>query len=398
MANTLSFDQIATLVTSIANQATGKSNIVPTDTSSFVAVAQTALLTGYDPVIKAMSQILSKTIFSTRPYDAKFKSIQVDNQTYGNHVRKMNIIDKPFEEDARYTIKDGQEYNMFRVNLPQILQTNFYGAQVFQKSYTWMKDQIDAAFRNPDELAAFWGMVTQNNSDMIEQAHENLARACVANIIGGKIWYASDHNTSPVSDGVVHLLSEYKVATGQAELTAQSVLTGDNYPNFIRWCAARVGSICKKMTERSQKFHVNITGKAVMRHTPLSMQRVYMFTEQMEQIMSMVLSNTFHDNKIKFRETEEVNFWQSIETPDSVNVTPSVMNIADGTFKKADAVNQSNVFGLICDVEALGYTVVNQWSGTTPFDVRHGFATTYHHFTDRYWNDFTENAVVLLMD
>ena len=388
MANTLSFNDISTILNSIYQQATGQTALAVTNTSDFVAVANATLLTGYDTVLGAISQVMDRTIFSVRPYTAKFQGIRVDERRFGNHTRKLTQIDKPFEEDTRYDITDGESGNMFKINLPKTLQTNFYGAQTFQKSYTWMKDQLDMAFRSPDELGQYWTMVTQNVSDMIEQAHESMARMAVANFIAGK--------ATVDTKNVIHLLTEYNAATGQ-ELTATTVMSSSNYVSFMKWVYARIAQLCAMLTERSQIFHVNITGKEVQRHTPYANQRIFLYSGARYQIENMVLADIYHDNYLRMAVTESVNFWQSIQSPDSINVTASYISAADGSVASG-AKEVANIFGLIVDEEAIGHTTVNQWSGTTPFDVKDGFATTYYHFTDRYWNDFTENGIVLLLD
>ena len=61
-------------------------------------------------------------------------------------------------------------------------------------------------------------------------------------------------------------------------------------------------------------------------------------------------------------------------------------------------MTQANIFGVMFDDEAAGYVRVNRWSAPAPFNARGGYQNTFWHFTDRYFNDFTENAVVLLMD
>ena len=63
--NTMGFEQVSTLLNSIYNQATGKSAITPTTTSDFVSLAQTTLQAGYDPVLNAISQMVTKTIITT---------------------------------------------------------------------------------------------------------------------------------------------------------------------------------------------------------------------------------------------------------------------------------------------------------------------------------------------
>ena len=61
--NTMTFEQSATLLTSLVKQATGQSAITPTDESEFVSLAQTTLRTNYDIMATAISQVLSRTIF-----------------------------------------------------------------------------------------------------------------------------------------------------------------------------------------------------------------------------------------------------------------------------------------------------------------------------------------------
>ena len=76
MANTLTIDQASTVLNAIVAQATGNTAIATADTKDFVTVAQTGLLAGYDPLLAAISQVLSRTIFSVRPYTRKFKSLE----------------------------------------------------------------------------------------------------------------------------------------------------------------------------------------------------------------------------------------------------------------------------------------------------------------------------------
>lgn len=388
-ANDLSFNQLSTVLNSIVAQATGKNPLAITNTSEFISVAQTALKTGYDPLLQSISQVLSRTIFSTRPYYRKFGGIQVDNQKWGNITRKLNISDKDWENDVRFELVDGESVDMYKVNKPNILQTNFYGANVYERSYTIFKDQLDCAFSGPDEFARFLSMVTGNCTDMIEQAHENLARATVANYIGGKV--------KGDADSCIHLLTEYNALTGLA-LTKENVYQPANYKPFIDWVYSRIATLTELMTERSQLFHTNITGKTINRHTPLQRQRVYLYAPARFNIESMSLANTYNYNFLKMAYNETVNYWQSIQSPSKINVKPSYLK-ADGTITTPEAaLEQDDIFGVIFDEEALGYTVVNQWSATTPFNAKGGYSNVFFHFTDRFWNDFTENGLVLLLD
>lgn len=389
MANELSYNDIATLLTDITQQATGRQVIAPVNTYEFVAVAQTALKTGYDTLLNAISQVMNRTLFSIRPYTRKMGGIQVDNIRFGNHVRKLNIADDGFVEDVSMYLEDGESVDMYKINKQNILQTNFYGAQTYSKQTTIFDNQLDQAFTSPDQLQQFFNMVLTNRSNQIEQAHESLARACVANFIAAK--YTAD------SDNVVHLLTEYNAFTGQS-LTATSVYQPDNYKAFMQWVYSRVEGISSLLTERSIKFHMNVTGKEISRFTPRNLQKMYMFAPTWFQTQTMALANIFHTGYLRMVDFEVLNYWQSIDTPGEIQVKPSYIDNTGALINAADTVTVNNIFGIIFDYEAIGYTVVNQRSHNTPFNARGRYSVIWDHFVDRYWNDLTENAVLLLLD
>lgn len=388
--NSLTFNQLSTVLNGIVSQATGVSNIAPTNTSEFVSVAQTALKTGYDPIINAVSQVLSKTIFAMRPYTRKFRGLEVDNQMYGNIVRKINTVDKSFEDDSRLTLTDGTSVDQYTVNKPEVIQTNFYGANVFQKSLTIFRDQLDSAFSGPDEFARFISMIMSNADDMIAQAHEATARATIGNFVAGKV--------KADTTSIIHLLAEYNALTGE-EYTATTIYQPANFVPFMRWVASRVNSLCAWMTERTEKYHINLTGKPVMRHTPKADQRIYMYNPALEQINTMVKSNSYNADYLNMAYTEGVNYWQAVNNPDQIQVKPVYLNATDGSLTtETENVTVSNVFGVIADRDAMGYTIVNQWSSPSPFNAKGGYTNMFWHFTDRYWNDFMENGIILLLD
>lgn len=401
MANDLSFNQLSTVLTAITNQATGVNNIAPVDTSSFVTVAQTALKTGYDPLTTAISQVLSKTIFSVRPYTRKFKGLNVSNQRYGNHVRKLLTIDKPFEDDDRLKLADGQSIDQYKVNKPKVLQTNFYGANQYQKSVTIYKDQLDCAFSSPDEFASFISMVMQNASDMIEQAHEETARATINNLISGIYGAEATEQTilARANGGkrAVNLLKLYNQMNG-GSLTVADVFKSANFESFVKFAFSTINTIADLMTDRNTLFCSQLTNYTIIRHTPKDRMKFYLYTDLVNKINSEVYSTVFNPDFLKLVDFERVNFWQSPLDPSSIKNKPVTLK-KDGTLANNSAgIEISNVFGVLFDEEAAGYTTVNEWSQPSPFNARGGYYNQFWHFTDRYWNDFTENAVIFYLE
>lgn len=401
MANELTFNQIATVLNAIQQQATGQSAIAPIDTASFVAAATTTLKTGYEQVYRAISVVLGRTIFSVRPYYAKLRGMEVSDPLFRLHTRKLQVSDAEMEDNdsVKWPVHyddmenpvdgDGESVDQQIIKKASVLQTNFYGMNTFQDHYTLFDHQIDVAFTSPDELAMFWTMVTQNITDRFEQSRENLARALLANMIGTL-------NALNEPGRVVHLLTEYNARTG-LNLDANSVYAPENYPSFMRWVYGRVASISANMTERSGLYQTQIDGHPIMRHTPIQRQRLYLFAPEEMQIQANVLSQTFHDNFLRMADHEMVNFWQDIQTPGTVNVTPGYID-KTGAAVTGAAQNVSNVFGLLMDEEAGGYTRTRSTIKPAPYNARGDYQNFWLKEYNKAYQDNTEKIVLLLLD
>lgn len=391
-ANVLTYNAIGTILNQIVTQATGKAQITPTNTSEFTAVAQTGLLAGYDNLMGAISQVLSRTIISTRPYSRKFQGLEADNIRYGNHVRKINYVDREWEDGSRLPLTTGVPVDDQAPTLDEVLQTNFYGQNDYEIPWTLFSNQIDVAFQNADELGAFISGKLQNISDMTEQKHESMARMILANLIAGII----SINNAPQ---IVHLVTEYNAYVGNTTpKTLTELRASSEYGSFVKWIYGRVAQISAMLTERSLIYHQNVTDKEISRHTPYDKQNVYLLSEERFQMEARVLADTYHDNYLKLADTAILNFWQSITSPNQINITPTYMGTNGSLVTPESSVNQSNVFGVITDVEAAGYTIVNQRTTSAAYNGKGEFQNFWLKFTDRYWNDFTENAVVLLLN
>ena len=389
-ANTLTFTDIAVILNSIVQQATGQTALTPTNTSDFITVAQKGLLAGYDNLMGAISQVLSRTVISNRPYTRKFRGLEADNIRWGNHVRKINYVDRPWQPAGRLPITNGVAVDDQKPILDNVLQTNFYGQDDYEIQWTLYSNQLDVAFRGPDEFASFISGKLQNISDMVEQKHETLARSTLANLIGGIMLI---NNTNQI----VHLLTEYNTLTGLT-LTSQTVYQPANFPGFMKWVYSRIAGISSMLTERTLLYHQNVTGQEIARHTPEPYQRVFLFAPARYQVDARVLADTYHDNYLTRAYTETVNFWQSSSTPDTINVKATYMDNTGSLVTPASASATSDIFGLIMDTEAAGYTICNQRTTSAAYNGEGEYQNFWLKFTDRYWNDFTENAVVLLLD
>lgn len=386
--NTMGIEQAYSLITSLHEMATGQKTVTPTDESSFISVAQATLVNGYDPVLNAISQVIGRTLIAVRPYRRKFGGLEMSAERWGAIIRKINFIDTDPIANPTFALVDGTPVDQYVVKKPQVLETRYVGSDIWQGQYTIFTRQLDVAFQSAAEFASFMSGLMLHFSNEREQWLENMSRAAVANFIAGKNIIGGD--------GVVHLLTEYNTATGLT-LTATTVRQPANFPAFVRWLYARVEELSKKMSERSVLFQQTITGKPIIRHTPVEDQKVYILADFLAHMQAEVLSDTYHDNYLKLADTEAVGYWQAIDSPDSLTVTPVYV---DNTGAVATGTSQamSNVVGVMFDRDAIGYNIYQDTLDSSPYNAKGQYYNLFNNVRVQYQNDFTEKGIVLVLD
>ena len=386
----MSIEQASTLLAAIHDQVTGETTLAPTNISDFVSVAQATLQAGYDTVLGAITQVITKTLIAVRPYDRKFKGLEVSSDRWGGIVRKINFADRDPEQDDTYALVDGQAIDQFVVRTPDVLETRYVGSNVYQGHYTIFTKQLDVAFSGPEAFAAFMSGLMTHFSNEREQWLEDGARMLLMNLITAKVDATQD---------VIHLLTEYNTVTGASPaFDAQTIMQPANYPAFVKWMYGRIANISGLMTERSKLFQLAITGKDIYRHTPLADQKVFINSQFLNEMTARVLADTYHDNFLRYSDVESVNFWQAIDSPLDVSAKPVYID-ANGDVKVASAnVAVSDVIGVMFDRDCTGYNIYDNSLETSPYNAAGQYFNLFSHTRVQFQNDLTEKAVVLCLD
>ena len=399
--NTLTFEQCSTVLNSLVQQATGRASVINTE-ADFISVAQTALTLGTDVIFNTLSNVLAKTIFAIRPYSASMKGLEKSLPQWGAYMRKFNIVASDWKDDDAYkypvtydateTVPSGNggSVDPWIINKREFIQTNFLGQSVFSDHYTIFEDQLETAFRNSEEFGQFLSMLTTDMSNKIELAKENLSRGLVSNFIGGLI---AENNSARV----IHLLTEYNTVTG-GSYTATSIMLPANFAPFMKWVYARIAGIASLFKEMSTRYQTTLNSKPVPRHTPYNKQKMYMLGQDRYQMDARVLADTFHDNYLKYADVETVNFWQGIETPDKIIVTPTYTNTSGVVTTAGSAITQTGVFALLFDEDAMGWSMIHNKVIPTPVNPRGEYRNMWYHMRLRCFSDNTEKGVVFLLD
>lgn len=392
--NTMNFEQSAAFLTALYEEATGQQPTLQiANTADFTSVGTTLLQGGLDPIIGALAQVLDRTIFAMRVYGKKFDDITIDEIRWGAVTRKVNFIDTDLDTaDDRLTLTDGVAVDPYVVKKPKAVSLQFYGATQYQDSITIFRDQLDSALRDAAEFGRFISGLMTNISNRHKQIEEAEARGMLINFITAK--------ASVDSSNAINVLQEYYNETG-VTLTPADMFAPTNYVDFTRWLAAFLETLMDKMSERSLKYHMNITGKELMRFTDKANMRKYFSDRVLNNIRAVAESNLFNPDRIAniAEGARKMSYWQNIDNPYSVQATPSYLNTTTGAIDTAGAAVQvDNIIGVLFDRDALGMVKRSTWSGATPFNPRGGYYNLFWHWTQQTYNDFTENFVLLYAD
>lgn len=394
MANSLVVQDAYPVINELYKMATGRENLKAVDTSSFVAVGETMLRTGVEPTLKALSQWCGKTYFEMEKYrSGVFRSIIEDNERWGAITREIITLPNDAEASQDWNtnlnenqLADGQSVDMYKINAPKAVELKFYGSKVLQSHITRFRDQLALAFSNEAEFLMFVSSYMTAYYNDIESRNEAKRRLTVLNFMAG---------ISSIGTNEVDLVEAYNTEYG-TELTRKQLLSPEHHKDFMAFVVSRVKKDSKKMQDRTTKYHMNLTGKDILRFTRPENQKLLMYTDFWVDSETQVLPEVFNDKYLKIADMELVNGWQEFDSP-AINITPNIID-ADGVSKTATkAVSLPYVLGLLYDRRAMG--VNNQWmySATTPFNAAGGYYNIYDHYRFNAWNNFTHNAILYVL-
>lgn len=392
----MSFEQAATVLNSLVQQATGNTALTVTSLADYISVGQQLLRTGYDPLNVGISQLVAKTIFSYRPFSGALSSLDRDSNEWGAITRKVNAINQPVETEGTYTLTDGQHTpDMFDVRKPKLWQSNFYGYDVWSDHVSVTRQQLKNAVQNPAEMGRLLDLILGTKSNEMEMSRVAFRRATIANMIGAL--YALNNAVQ-----VRHLLTEYNTATGlTTPLTVQTVKQPENYGPFFRWAYAQIAKASDMIRNPNGIYHLNPTAGTILRHTPKEDQRLYIYSGALHDVDAQVLATTFNPDRVDKQlpaVTESVDFFQAAGTPDSVNVIPAYIDATGQMPASPTAQNVENIFALLCDRDAIGVNFYQQSVEVSPYEAAGQYYNYWYHDAHRYYCDVTENAVLFLLD
>lgn len=418
MPRLLSPQDCHVLMTELVKQATGRTDIAVVDTSSFVSAGETVLQTGMENTLNALSLLIGRTFMAVRPYESKLSIFDVeDENVFTGRLRKISFYSqdpqasgdwntqlnganlKTGNTNGEVTDGDASQHatkSMWEQNQPEPLEMNFGGIDTWEDSLTTYEYQLKQAFRNESEFASFIsGIMTQKAND-IEMQKEAFNRMTLLSAIGSR--YALKNT---IKNGVVNLTAEYNKRFGTNYTSAE--LRTVYLESFLKFFISQFKIHSDRMTHNSGLYHWTVAkedGRIIPRHTPKKEQRLLLYNPLFTEAEAWVFPSVFNDRYLKLDNYEGVDFWQSIDTPESVKVKTAIPDVTKTTGLQTVSaeINIPYVVGLLYDKDAIMTHFYLESSAVTPLEARKRFYNTWWTFARNSINDATENMILFTME
>ena len=418
MARRLNVTDGYAIINAMADEMLGKNaTIQAIDESTFSSVGESIMNAGTENVINTLALVTSRDLVAIRPYRAKFRLINaLDSGMFANRIRKISYYAKESTPTGASNTQiftnlamgydNGQNpsggtpqstESMWLQSTPVTYQAYFGGAIEWQYPYTLYENALKVAFRSPEDWTNFLNGFLVSCANDLESEKEAFSRLVVLNHIAGIY-----DLTASMPGSAVNMTAVYNAKYGTSYTTSQLLTT--YFADFLAVFVSTVKTVSDMMENRSIKYHWSPTKSVggvsyvLPRQTKKEDQRMLMVASFWNDAEALVLPAIFNDQYLKLDNFEKVDYWQNINDPYAVSVTPAIPDVSDPTEQTSgSAVTLSTVLGLLYDKDAMMVDFHLEDVTSSPLEARKHYRTIWNTINKNPINDFTENAVLFYM-
>ena len=406
MANTLTPTDVYGIVNAMAAEMFGANNTVTAiDTSTFATVGEKMLRTGLTNTLDSLNVVIGKRIYVSRRYNGRFKIILKTDAEWGGITLKDSFYAKPMSPTSYMNtdingtqLVDGASIDPWVISKKYPLQISFCGQKTLQFEYTRWLSQLRAAFRSPEDMAAFISAMLVEIANDLETKIEAENRLQILNAIG------ATYNTGTARQ-VVNLTTEYNTYYNLVTPKTTAELLTTDLDSFVAFMVMRIENDMELMRERNELFHIfpaknDDSGNALtlVRHTPPEARRLLLYMPLIRAAQKNVFPSLFNDSYLKLENFESCEYFQNPNEPMKVSLSAvNQLNTTTGQSEDGSAVALDNVVGLLFDRDALATQIRYESVMSTPPNVRGDYVNTVYKYVENYIYDPTENMILYYM-
>lgn len=420
------------LMNAVMAQLTGTDSISVIDAQGFADAGRLAMEYKTDEIYNALSIVGAKLLVATRPYKAPLWLIDsINSGYYNNRIRKVSFYSTKalpsgaFNTDLYTNLANGFDNgenpssgsaqstkDQWEQHPVHPLEMNFSESHVWQDCITRYEDQIKIAFTSEDEWIQFWGgLMTEKGNDIEQRKEANnrtalLTRMAIASAMGAAGSALSGNGS------VIDLTAEFNDYYGTNYTGTQ--LRTSYKKEFLEFLISELKITSNMMTKRTGYFHhaPKLTladgDHFILRHTPKSEQRMFMYAPFWEKAKASVMPEIFNDEYLKYDNFEAVDFWQNFSLDDEDKATANIKvtipgwlesDITSGTTTADTAYtfNPDYIVGCLFDKDALLTDFQFEAARTTGIEARKNYSNTWLDFGLGTICDPSENFILFIM-
>ena len=419
MARTYTPRDAHAIVNQVVKELTGQNGTIQTvNSDNFVSVGETILSSPMENVYNALSMPLLRTLIAARTYDDELLILNALNSgVYTSRLRKISYLSRYAKASGDFNTQlytnlaagftngqnkdandDAQSTKSMWEQCPVVpIELNFGGQSTWEHGITWYKDQVKNAFQDEASFMRFWEGALLENANDIKMEKNAFRRVALLNFIAAMYDLKSDGCT------VVNLTKAFNDKFGTSYTSEQ--LRTTYLKEFLKFFVATFKIYSKNLKKRSMNYHVNISktigGETynLLRHTPYNRQRVILYEPLFIESEANVLPEIFNPEYLDIgTQYDGQLWWQNENDAAAIDVTPSIPDFTNGVQKAGANVSLDYVVGVLFDEDAIMVDFQLDDVETTPIEARKRFRNTWYSMGRNLINDFTEKAVLFIME
>lgn len=393
------------LMNLLVDEATGVNGTISVvDTSSFASAAETVLATGKENVLNNLSILIARTLVFSTPYSAKFRIINEEsNELYEQRVRVLIPYDDKavpegsWNTDLYTNLAQGYDNgsnsgasvaSQWEQNRCRFLEQNFAGMIVWSYGRTIDEDAFKVAFTDVNSFTSFVSAIMTEMENDLEQEKEAFRRMVFLNRLAESI------NTEQTFGTAVNMTAAYNAKFG-TQYTSEQLRT-TYLKSFLEFMVSYIKNLSNMLTYRSKKYHNPYTiteGTApntveynILTHTPKSEQKMVLYRPLILDAEAQVMPEIFNTQYLNIDNYEGIDFWQNIENPSAIKITPTA--VVNGTQTAGATVDCPYIIGAIFSDKALRCGTFLDQAYTTDLERRKKYRNIWIHIAKKsYDND-----------
>lgn len=297
--------QIQNLINDAVEDALGKNASLSTlDTTDVLSLGKAlSNFDAYEKFYGSLANRIIKTVYFVRTYEAKNRSVLMDENDYGAFIQKVytempEAVENPAHDVTQIGVGGARTYKQASPydveNVIKATAKIFGGQGTWSQEFIYSKEEIKTAFTSEAALMGLINAIYTTASNALKLEIERLESAAV--------------NTSMANclknDKAVNLLSVYNTNHPTATLTrAQALEDAD----FLKFAAKEIRETIKHM----QNMNVNFNVQGYETFTPRDNLVVEMLGHFASAYTTYLEADTFHNELVALPKYNEVDFWQS---------------------------------------------------------------------------------------